>query len=148
MDTKHCKRCNKIKSVLDFAKNSQKKDGLQTYCKACVKVINHDYYLRTPEKNPDRIATKDRLSKAAREYVWTYLCGTACVDCGNSDPVVLEFDHVRGIKKYDISSLIRRGYSVATVQSEIDKCEVRCANCHRKVTYEREGSWRTLMMIR
>jgi hypothetical protein len=58
-----------------------------------------------------------------------------CVDCGETDPVVLEFDHVRGEKHFNIGEAVRRNTSLARLEVEIAKCEIRCANCHRKKTY-------------
>jgi hypothetical protein len=60
-----------------------------------------------------------------------------CVDCGEADPIVLEFDHVRDTKVNGISDLVYRNANLAVIQAEIDKCEVRCANCHRRVTVKR-----------
>ena len=60
-----------------------------------------------------------------------------CVDCGEDNTIVLEFDHVRGVKKSNVSDMANQSYSFKTIQKEIDKCEVRCANCHRIVTHER-----------
>lgn len=57
-----------------------------------------------------------------------------CVDCGENDILVLEFDHVRGEKKFNISTRIATSTRWETIKSEIDKCEVRCANCHRRKT--------------
>ncbi len=62
---------------------------------------------------------------------------TPCVDCGCVNPVLLEFDHVRGEKEKCISDMVRGAYSIDTIQKEIDKCEVRCANCHRLITHQR-----------
>lgn len=40
--------------------------------------------------------------------------------------------------------LVRNGFSVAIIAAEIDRCDVRCRNCHAIVTYERMGgSWRS-----
>ena len=63
-----------------------------------------------------------------------------CVDCGESEPVVLEFDHVRGKKKKAIADMVSHSYSIETIKEEIRKCEIRCANCHRKKTHERMHS--------
>ena len=60
------------------------------------------------------------------------------MDCGESDPEVLEFDHVRGVKTANVSAFIRGGYSLAKLQAEVALCEVRCANCHRRITRRRE----------
>ncbi len=62
-----------------------------------------------------------------------------CVDCGEPDPIVLEFDHVRGEKRADVDSLITVGCSRALLLAEIAKCDVRCANCHRRRTAAARG---------
>ena len=81
-----------------------------------------------------------------RKVVAEALSG-GCVDCGTSDIRVLEFDHVRGTKVDGIGSMIRRGRSIATVQTEIAKCEVRCKNCHALATLTRlGGTWHDLYL--
>jgi 5-methylcytosine-specific restriction endonuclease McrA len=62
------------------------------------------------------------------------------VDCGEQDPVVLEFDHV-GPKRKEISCLAAAGASVRLLGEEISRCEVVCVNCHRRRTGLR-GGWR------
>ena len=66
-------------------------------------------------------------------HIEKLLTETPCVDCGNSDPEVLEFDHVRG-KTAHVFQLARRGVSLTRLQQEIERCEVRCVNCHRRRT--------------
>jgi hypothetical protein len=85
--------------------------------------------------------TKAQISKARityrkriRAFLVAYLVGHPCVDCGESDPVVLEFDHVRGTKVAAISSFVRNMASMNRILAEIAKCDVRCANCHRRRT--------------
>jgi len=58
-----------------------------------------------------------------------------CIDCGEKDLRVLDSDHVRGKKLYEISDLLARPLSV--LFAELDKCDTRCANCHRRITDER-----------
>jgi len=67
--------------------------------------------------------------------IWWYKMTHPCVDCGNADPIVLDFDHVNGNKRKSVSSM--RAYSLKTILKEIQKCEVVCSNCHRKRTYAR-----------
>ena len=74
-----------------------------------------------------------------RNYVDNFLKGKSCVDCGNSDKRVLEFDHVRGIKEGHISHAVKNAWSIERLQKEIDKCEIRCCNCHRIVTINRRN---------
>lgn len=62
-----------------------------------------------------------------------------CVDCGyNEYAVALEFDHVRGEKKGSISNLIRSDYAWSTIKAEMEKCVVRCSNCHAVMTARRK----------
>lgn len=77
--------------------------------------------------------------------LYEYLCEHPCVDCGERDPVVLELDHVRGDKRDNIANLIRSGRSWEPIRAEIAKCEVRCANCHRRATARRNGTWKKLI---
>lgn len=77
---------------------------------------------------------RNNAKQRNREYVLSYLKKQYCIDCGENDPVVLQFDHVRGKKKHDISHLIRGQYSIKSIIEEIKKCEVRCGNCHLKRT--------------
>ena len=68
-------------------------------------------------------------------FIRNHLMNSSCVDCGEDDLVVLEFDHV-GMKTGDVCRLAVSGCSLRRLKSEIDECEVRCANCHRARTRE------------
>lgn len=74
-------------------------------------------------------------------HVLAVLQFAGCVDCGERDPVVLDFDHV-GPKRRTIAQLTPVA-SLQRLKEEIAQCEVRCCNCHRMVTYARRGgTWR------
>lgn len=62
-----------------------------------------------------------------------------CIDCGyNAHPRALQFDHRPGVEKRGIiPHFVSSGTSMATLLTEIDKCDVRCANCHAVKTAER-----------
>lgn len=77
---------------------------------------------------------RKQMRKQISDYLWTYKSNHPCVDCDNSNPVVLEFDHVHGTKKFHMAKAIQ--YAFKTVFSEIEKCVIRCANCHRIRTYK------------
>jgi hypothetical protein len=67
-----------------------------------------------------------------------------CVDCGEKDAELLDFDHVRGSKRAALSVLTHEGYPAAILDAEIAKCEIVCANCHRRRTGMRQWSWRAV----
>jgi hypothetical protein len=70
-----------------------------------------------------------------------YLHEHPCVDCGETDVVVLEFDHRRD-KTKAISVLLSLGHEWDRIREEISKCEVRCANCHRRRTARERGYYK------
>jgi DNA-binding CsgD family transcriptional regulator len=69
------------------------------------------------------------------------LLANGCVDCGEKDIMVLEFDHREPNDKTSNISRLLRG-SFAKLQTELQKCDVVCANCHRRRTAKMFGSWR------
>jgi hypothetical protein len=85
-----------------------------------------------------RLKTERRRRYGHR--LWEYLLEHPCVDCGEPDPVVLDFDHVGGVKTANVSYLLNSAAGWERVESEMKKCEVRCANCHRRKT-AREQNW-------
>lgn len=85
-----------------------------------------------------RLEIRQRRKDAQRQnkiFVFGYLATHPCVDCGESDPVVLEFDHRIPEEKVDaIAHMVSTMVSIDTLEAEIKKCDVRCANCHRRRT--------------
>ncbi len=101
------------------------------------------------EANPDR--TKEiqneyarRRRKRIRDFIDAQKEGKPCVDCGQFLPIeCLDFDHVRGEKRQRLSQWHRfKAEPGKTIEElildEISKCELRCANCHRIVTKQRQ----------
>lgn len=80
------------------------------------------------------LATPPWIIQRNREYTLNYLSTHPCVDCGETDSIVLQFDHTDPSLKTDRVANMVFNSSLATLQSEIDKCEVRCANCHSRKT--------------
>lgn len=75
--------------------------------------------------------------KWGREFARRVKKMLGCVDCGIKNPIVLEFDHVKGNKINNIADMVNQSYGLSTIKEEMRKCEVRCANCHRIKTHER-----------
>lgn len=67
-----------------------------------------------------------------RKFVQDIKRKSKCVDCGESRWQCLDFDHVDPKQKvYDIKYLAHHGMAIETIQAELDKCVIRCSNCHR-----------------
>ena len=88
---------------------------------------------------------KENARNKAREFIAAYLVTHPCVDCGESDPVVLTFDHVKGEKRDNIADMVRNGLSVEAIRAEIEKTEVTCFNCHSLREQKRAGTYRWRM---
>jgi 5-methylcytosine-specific restriction endonuclease McrA len=90
-------------------------------------------------------ARKVKFVERNREHVYRVLLAHPCTDCGETDPIILEFDHVRGTKVKDVAKLIDAPASLQRIDAEISKCEVVCANCHKRRTNQRGDFWKHRM---
>lgn len=133
---KKCSRCHNTKPLEAF---NRRGDKHQSACREC----QSKWYREHSTQHQKSVhANNKRYVKRNQKFVMDYLLTHPCVDCQEPDPVVLEFDHVRGKKKYNIATMIRLAMSIAAIEREIAKCEVRCANCHRRATARRHGWYR------
>lgn len=91
-----------------------------------------------PYKNrKDLYAAQKRHRIRVRDNLLDYLSTKKCIDCGENDPVVLDFDHREPSNKFkSIARMLSGHYSWESLQKEIIKCEIRCANCHRRKSYD------------
>ena len=117
-----------------------------TRCKFCQSQVSKQHYQQNKQSYMTRIHSRDKeVLLGNQNKLAAYLERHPCVDCGLVDIRVLEFDHVRGTKREAIARMVRIGCSWSTIEAEIAKCEVRCANCHRiktGSTNDRNASWR------
>jgi hypothetical protein len=75
-----------------------------------------------------------------KDFVWRHKRFCGCVDCGEKNPIVLEYDHSGDFLKIDrISRMIVDKINLFIIKEEIRKCVVRCANCHRIKTAKDRG---------
>ncbi len=131
-----CPECGLSASTGDFVQRNPR-------CRPCQSAYGKDHYRRNVEyyKAKARRRQKETVNGNKR-WLLEYLLEHPCVDCGESDPLVLEFDHRDASTKVAaVSSLARSGYSLSAVKREVAACDVRCANCHRRRTHEQLGWW-------
>lgn len=101
---------------------------------------NHDYY----KKHHTKLTEAKRREKTKK--VLEYLLEHPCVDCGEADPIVLEFDHKDETEKVDaVTQMITHNCGLKKIFAEIGKCDVRCANCHRRRTTAKRGYTRAIL---
>lgn len=140
---RRCPKCQKIFEE-DFFNWKIRNIKRAVYCKKCSRNYIREHY----QKNLDYYIQKARkrnlkIKRTGESYIAKYLKSHPCVDCGESDILVLEFDHRKNIEKEtEISSSLKKFNSLVKLKQEIAKCDVRCANCHRKKTAFEQKSWK------
>jgi hypothetical protein len=144
-NNKTCSKCLTEKSVSDF---SFRRKAIKTenclyhsWCKECVKAYDKNNYKYNDDRRKATTERSIRYRDRNRQYVFDLLVKSKCKDCGAVNPVVLQFDHVRGEKAYDVSTLCRSSLSLDKLKEEISKCEIRCANCHLLKTAKQFKWW-------
>jgi hypothetical protein len=131
--TKWCPICRRDLPEDAFAR--RRGTGRQSRCRECNKAYLKQHYQQNPEYYAEKAKrTKLRLKRANHVRLLAYFAEHPCVDCGETDPVVLQFDHVRGTKEACVGKLVRDGRRWELIEAEIEKCEVRCSNCHWRRT--------------
>ena len=142
-----CGRCGDEKPLADFAWRRKAKGQLDNYCRPCRAAYKQIHYTQNRARY---IAQSQQRKKSVAEERTAYLVDFfrehPCVDCGETDPIVLEFDHLRD-KAFGIARGIRdRNWQ--SVLDEMAKCDVVCANCHRRRTAFRGGFARAVVAQR
>ena len=109
--------------------------------------MHHDWHERDKDYQKANASKHSTVYRdIIREYVWNYLLSHTCEGnladgsrCNENDPVVLEFHHT-GEKDMAISESVTRITSIESLEEELKKTQVRCSNCHRRIT-ARESGW-------
>lgn len=138
-DTKKCCRCKEFLPVTEFGGITKIAD----YCRPCKRIVEKTNHSKNIEKR-----RAQNNAAAARRYLRNrlllddYCVGKSCIDCGEDDPIVFEFDHIdQSTKREPISDMLGSHNWENSILPELEKCVIRCANCHRKRTALQLG-WR------
>jgi hypothetical protein len=135
--TKVCTGCGLERPITEFPVKHKKRGTRATRCRTCRSSYGKGHYQRNRDKY---IAKAKRRRPRERDTYWawlmTYLQLHPCVDCGETDPVVLTFDHRDNTEKVDTIGRLLSRSGWTPFLAEVAKCDVRCANCHRVRTAE------------
>jgi hypothetical protein len=145
--TRTCGRCGEAKPEAMFAWRRRALGQRDNYCRPCRVAYRRQHYLANKARyvaNAKRHKQARAVERAGR--LIEIFNEHPCVDCGETDPLVLEFDHVEA-KSFNISKGLR-DHNWDVVLDEIARCEVVCANCHRRRTALRAGFARAVVAQR
>jgi hypothetical protein len=138
-----CTKCFLQKPIEEFGWKDRTINKRHAVCKECTAKRSSEWYYKNREHHIENASANSRsYRKQAGEFIYQYLLTHPCVDCGEKDPIVLEFHHT-GDKEDDIASLVGRGHSLEKIKVEIEKCEVLCGNCHKRRTAKERGWFRS-----
>jgi hypothetical protein len=136
---KHCNKCDKTKPLAEFSKRKEK---WAAWCKPCFSAYNKKRWSANSVKLNKRKRKFDATRKQEIELkVIEYLKANPCVSCGETNLLVLDFDHL-GNKEFNIAKAIWSIYSWSKIDKEIKKCQVLCSNCHRIKTAHQLNTWK------
>ena len=136
-----CHRCNVEKDEEEFSFRNKELGTRHFRCRDCTKAYSAQHYRQNKPSYIKRgMVNGEAKRRELLDKLYTYLRDHPCVDCREADPLVLDFDHLDSATKFmSVSNLRVRCYSWKRILQEIEKCEVRCANCHRRKTAQQFG---------
>jgi hypothetical protein len=138
-DSRVCTACgNAFPGTLEHFRPRSKAagGGLESMCRTCsrerARAYEHAKRINGIQRNPS--PTKTRI----RARIDGIKLERGCADCGyRAHPAALDFDHLPGFeKRHTVAWLISQN-RLADALTEIEKCEVVCANGHRVRTATR-----------
>src|SRR5215472_12353051 len=104
---KRCASCRSVFPLLDFPTRSKVTHKPNAYCLGCQRQYSRAYFHERDHAKQVRRVKRNTLRYQTRNSIGIlrYLEDHPCVDCGERDPIVLDFDHVRGKKRRNVSYL-------------------------------------------
>ncbi|HEV8656101.1 MAG TPA: hypothetical protein VGR85_11380, partial [Candidatus Limnocylindria bacterium] len=141
----HCYMCGLWKPESDFAFQDIKTGRRQSHCRGCQATYRRAHYLANRDAYIAlEVARIAGYRDANRALLLAYLLQHPCIDCGVGNPVLLDFDHRDPSTKRSEVARLASCKPWPQVLAEIQKCDVRCANCHRRKTAKQLG-WAKLL---
>lgn len=138
------KNCRDCAIELTFENRS---NGFKSLCKSCYCLYMKKYYVDKPDKyekhKKEYVKVNDDSWRINVQILMAERFIFGCIDCGEINPIVLEFDHrIPSEKSFSFGYDKNTKRPIDDFIKELDKCDVVCANCHRIRTAKMFGSWR------
>ena len=100
------------------------------------RTYDRQWYADHPEYRERQITLKTERRKRHVNMVREEKAKRGCEDCGEGDPKVLDLHHRDpATKKFTFGKSGNLSLSWPRIVEEINKCDVLCANCHRRRHY-------------
>jgi len=131
---RECSKCKNKKPLSEFNKHER---GLTAWCKDCVRERSRQYY---KEKSNVLKEKRKHYYEQKRQWFNEYKKTLKCSKCDENHIACLEFHHLNPKEKdFTISEALQRlNLNKDLILKEIEKCEVLCSNCHRKLHYKEQ----------
>jgi hypothetical protein len=127
-ETAKCYRCGELKPADAFAWRRKGKGQRDTFCRPCRSAYGKEHYAANRARYIEQARVqKERLRMERTLFLLEYFRANPCIDCGESDPVVLEFDHLRD-KLFDVgAALSTRAWPSILAEIESARSSARTA---------------------
>jgi hypothetical protein len=95
---------------------------------------NREYQRRWLAKNKELQKARNKANRDQKlSILRQYKVEKGCKQCGERHPACLHFHHRnKEDKQHGITEMISQARSIKSIMSEIEKCDILCANCHAK----------------
>lgn len=131
------KKCNKCKQILDlncFGNKTESKDGKNPTCKNCRREYKKKW-VKTAKGKASHAKQSKRRGREIKLWLLKQIGCNKCKYCEEKHPACLDFHHRNADeKRFVIASNKKKNKDV--LLEEIAKCDVVCANCHRKLHWQ------------
>lgn len=126
--SRHCKTCDRLRM------RQKRADPTTGYAER-----GRLRMARWRERNPEINRERWQKSHTEKKQILDDARKGGCIRCEESHPSCLDFHHRdRATKDADIATM--RRFGIPRLIAEIAKCDVLCANCHRKLHWEERNS--------
>lgn len=137
MEEKLCSGCSTTKPVSNFCKKKGTKDGFQSYCKQCNCNKTKAFYAKNSAYRKSIKESKNRQRRLVRMALNSIKSNSGCAICPENEACCLDFHHFEGKGDRFKKTRSINGSGVTSIPKlveELEKCDVVCSNCHRKLT--------------